>query len=87
MTSTFSTLARRLRRTADRVAASIVAPFVWLSDRLVRLDERLLGLRTDEPVTDEAVLAWAGRIASKEPRFAAELRAAVLRKQALEGLR
>ncbi len=52
---------------------------------LRELDDRLLGRQVEEPRTDEEVLAWAGRIAATEPRYAAELHAAVLRKQTLEG--
>jgi hypothetical protein len=69
---------------SDRSTTGITAPWAWLMGKLRQLDARLLGRPVQEPQTDEDVLAWARRMAGTEPRFAAELHAAVLRKQALE---
>ncbi len=44
-----------------------------------KLDDWLLNARQQEPQTAEEVLAWARRIESREPGFAADLRAAAHR--------
>jgi hypothetical protein len=86
MTSTSLTRGGHYWLLLERLAKWMAGPFAWLSERLNQRDDRLLGLRTEEPRTDEEVLAWASRIAATQPSYAADLRAAVLRKQGLEEL-
>ena len=63
-------------------------PSLWLGalagaviQQLRALDSWLLNRRQQEPRNAEEVLAWANRIEDREPGFATDLRAAVLRAQ------
>lgn len=52
---------------------------VALISGLRRLDRWQLSLRREEPQTPEDLLAWASRIESSQPAFAADLRGAAQR--------
>lgn len=79
MTSASMTFGRPTRIAIPRGAQWAADITSALLEGLQRLDRWQLSLRREEPKTADEVLAWAHRIESTEPGFAADLRAAALR--------
>ncbi len=79
MTSASMTFGRPTRLAAPRGLMWAAAMAGAMIQGLRRLDRWQLSLRREKPKSAEDVLAWARRIESTEPGFAAELRAAALR--------
>lgn len=81
MTSASMTFGRPLRMVVPRGSLWFASAAAALIQGLRRLDRWQLSLQRDEPKTAADVLAWAKRIESSDPGFAADLRAAALRSQ------
>ncbi len=81
MTSASMTFGRPNRMVVPRGSLWFANIAVALIASLRRLDQWQLSLQREEPQTAEGVLAWAKRIESSDPGFAADLRAAALRSQ------
>lgn len=79
MTSASMTFGRPTRLAAPRGSMWFAAATASVIGALRRLDHWQLGLQREEPRSVEDVLAWARRLESTEPGFAADLRAAALR--------
>ena len=79
MTSASMTFGRPARLTAPRGAVRFAAAAGAVISALRRLDQWQLKVSRQEPQTAEEVLAWASRIQSSDPGFAADLRSAALR--------
>ena len=79
MTSASMTFGRPTRLAVPRGSLWFAGLAIGLINALRRLDQWQLGLQHEEPRSTEEVLAWARRIESTEPGFAADLRAAALR--------
>lgn len=84
MTSASMTFGRRARLTIPRGSLWFGTLAALLIEGLRRLDRWQLSLKQEEPRDADDVLAWANRIESSEPGFAADLRAAALR--AMDGV-
>lgn len=79
MTSASMTFGRPARLSAPRGSVWFAAAAGAVISALRRLDQWQLKVSRQEPQTAEEVLAWASRIQSSEPSFAADLRSAALR--------
>lgn len=79
MTSASMTFGRPARLTIPRGSLWFANGAAFLIESLRRLDRWQLSLKQEEPRNADDVLAWANRIESAEPGFAADLRAAALR--------
>lgn len=79
MTSASMTFGRPTRVTVPRGSLWFAAAAGAVIGALRRLDQWQLKFSRQEPQTAEDVLAWAKRIQSSDPGFAADLRAAALR--------
>lgn len=79
MTSASMTFGRPARLNIPRGALWFGNLAAFLINGLRRLDHWQLSLKQEEPRHADDVLAWANRIESAEPGFAADLRAAALR--------
>ena len=84
MTSASMTFGRPARLNIPRGSLWFGNLAAFLINGLRRLDHWQLSLKQEEPRNADDVLAWANRIESSEPGFAADLRAAALR--AMDGV-
>lgn len=82
MSNASMTFGQPQRLVIPRGSAWAASAMAMLIDALRRLDRWQLGLKQDEPRTAQDVLAWASRIESSDPGFAADLRGAALRSEA-----
>ena len=79
MTNASMTFGRPTRLAIPRGALWLGTLAATLINSLRKLDTWQLSQQHSEPKTANEVLAWASRIESTEPSFAADLRAAALR--------
>lgn len=79
MTTTSMTFGRPARLGLPRSATVFAGLAALLIASLRKLDQWQLGMKREEPRTAQDVLAWAARLETTDPGFAADLRAAALR--------